>query len=128
MDSFLNRFRTEPLSSVIFVMDYIQLDFNGLRLTLYVWPKVTVTGTPPLSEGGPGYRDALCEFITHEVTEVRESSTDGLVLIFDMGTIQVNPSAADLVGPEIAMGQAAQPDRGEWMVWQPGKPLFESLT
>jgi hypothetical protein len=104
MDSFLLRFRAEPLSSVIFVTDYIQLDFNGLRLTLYVWPTITVGGKPPLSEGDSGYRDALCEFITHEVTEVSDSSSDGLVLIFDNGTVQVNPSAADLVGPEIAMG------------------------
>jgi hypothetical protein len=127
MESFLHRFRSEPLSSVIFVMDYIQLDFNGLRLTLYVWPKITTAGKPPLSEGDSGYRDALCEFIAHEVTEVSESSTDGLVLIFDNGTIQVNPSAAELVGPEIAMGQAGPPDQA-WMVWQPGVAPFEALA
>lgn len=108
-------------------MDYIQLDFNGLRLTLYVWPKILITGKHPLSEVDPGYRDALCEFIAHDVTAASESSTDGLVLIFDIGSIQVNPSAADLVGPEIAMGQAGPPGQA-WMVWQPGVAPFESLA
>ena len=32
----------EQLSSVTFVMDYLQLDFDGNRLTCNVWPVVNV--------------------------------------------------------------------------------------
>jgi hypothetical protein len=30
------------LSSVIFAMDYLQLDFDGNRLTINIWPAVHV--------------------------------------------------------------------------------------
>lgn len=32
----------EQLGSVVFVMDYIQLDFSSARITAYVWPTVTL--------------------------------------------------------------------------------------
>jgi hypothetical protein len=61
------------------------------------------------------------------VTEVTESPTEGLVLVLDMGTIQLNPSLADLVGPEIAACHAAPPDTA-WMVWRPGETPLDALT
>ena len=79
--------------------------------------------------GDPGYRDALCTFITHEVTAVKESPEAGLVIRFGVGEIVTNPEPTDLGGPEIAQLQL----RGDsfrdeaWMVWRPGEDVFAGL-
>jgi hypothetical protein len=41
-ESLLSKLLDEPLSSVVFVADYLQLDFNGSRFTAYAWPKVLI--------------------------------------------------------------------------------------
>lgn len=48
----------EELGSVVFVMDYVQLDFSAARFSAYVWPTVTI-GDATFQSGDPGYRDAL---------------------------------------------------------------------
>lgn len=60
----------EPLGSVTFVQDYIQLDFGDARLTAYAWPSVEIGGVT-FRFGDRGYRDALCAFIAHQVTARR---------------------------------------------------------
>lgn len=92
----------ESLESVVFVMDYVQLDFNGSRFSAYVWPTVTI-GTTQRDFGDQGYRDALCTFITHEVTAAEERAGVGLVIQFALGSIVTNPEPGELTGPEIAM-------------------------
>jgi hypothetical protein len=34
----------EKLSSVTFVLDYLQVDFDGNQFTFYIWPTVFVDG------------------------------------------------------------------------------------
>jgi hypothetical protein len=116
----------EPLSSVVFVMDYLQLDFNGTRLTCFVWPTVELEGEDPRTFGDPGYRDALCVLITQEVSGSEESAVAGLILSFATGSLRLKPAAEDLVGPEIAMLQMHGEDR-QWEVWRPGELPFENL-
>ena len=53
----------EVLSSVGVVADYVELDFNGPRLSLFVWPTITIDGERPRQLGDPGYRDSLCSLI-----------------------------------------------------------------
>lgn len=65
---------SEQLGSVVFVGDYLQLDFSDAQFTAYVWPTVTIGGTTR-QFGDPGYRDALCAFITHEVTARSRASS-----------------------------------------------------
>ena len=115
----------EQLESVVFVMDYLQLDFGAARFSAYVWPTVVV-GDVRTTFGDPGYRDALCAFIAHEVVSVEESHEAGLEVRFERGTIVVNPATTDLTGPEIALLQVAEgPTRDEaWMVWRPGEDVF----
>ncbi len=125
-DSLLAALDEEELGSVVFVMDYVQLDFSAARFTAYVWPTVTIGDDATLRFGDRGYRDALCAFITHEVLSTEESPEGGLVIRFGMGEIVTNPEPTDLGGPEIAMLQVhADSFRNEaWEVWRPGEDVF----
>ncbi|MER7470723.1 hypothetical protein [Micromonospora sp. NPDC000018] len=110
---------------MVFVMDYLQLDFDAARFTAYVRPMVTI-GDATIQFGDPGYQDALCAFITHEVTSAEESPEAGLVIRFGLGEIVTNPAATDLGGPEIAQLQIHEgPLRdAAWAVWRPGEDVF----
>ena len=90
-DSLLRELVDNELASVVFVMDYLQLDFGEARFTCYVWPTVAI-GDVALQYGDPGYRDALCAFIAHKVTSTEESSEAGLAIRFDLGEIVTNPN------------------------------------
>ena len=83
--SILEALVEEELGSVVFVMDYVQLDFSAARFSAYVWPTVTI-GDATLHFGDRGYRDALCAFITHEVLSTEESPDVGLVIRFGLGS------------------------------------------
>lgn len=124
-DSLLGELVEEQLGSVVFVMDYLQLDFGDARFTASVWPTVTI-GDATLRFGDTGYRDALCAFLTHEVTSTEESAEAGLVIRFGLGEIVTNPEPGDLSGPEIARLQLHEaPFRdGAWEVWRPGEGVF----
>jgi hypothetical protein len=112
----------ETLSSVIFVGDYCQLDFNGPRLTAYVWPTI-VTETTARSFGDSGYRDLLCSFIGHDVEAAHDRPAVGIVLEFAIGSIVINPEPSELSGTEIAMlGEFV--DDPSWNVWRPGEDTF----
>jgi hypothetical protein len=124
-ESLLQELVREDLSSVIFVANDLQLDFNGPRLSLFVWPEVKAFGEAK-EFGDPGYRDLLCTFISRTVTAALESPDDGLVLLFETDSIRVNPRAAfELPGPEIAMLHLNDEDR-QWDIWRPGEGAFAS--
>lgn len=124
-DSLLGSLVGEQLGSVVFVMDYLQLDFSAARFSTYVWPTVTV-GDVTSDFGDPGYRDALCAFITHEVLSVEESRESGLVIRFGLGEIATNPAPTDLSGPEIAQLHVYEDSFRDaaLMVWRPGEDVF----
>lgn len=123
--SLLEALVEEELGSVVFVMDYVQLDFSAARFTAYVWPAVTI-GDVTLQFGDRGYRDALCSFITHEVLSVDESSELGLVIRFGLGDIVTNPAPTDLTGPEVAMLNVHEDSfrSAAWAIWRPGEHVF----
>src|SRR5580658_6454222 len=103
MSSVLERLLGESLSEVRFVMDYVQLVFDGQLVTMLVWPQIEVTGEKIRSGADSGYRDSLCSFITHAVRKVEESSTTGIALQFDIGVLRILLRETDLTGPEIAL-------------------------
>lgn len=115
----------EELGSVVFVMDYLQLDFGNARLSAYVWPMVSI-GHVIRGFGDAGYRDALCALITHEVIETEESQEAGLVIRFALGEVTINPEPTELSGAEIATLQVhADAFRdASWTVWRPGEDVF----
>jgi len=118
------------LFSVQFVMDYVQLRFDGAPydmpvLNCDVMPAVELTGHF-LTHEAPGYADALCTFIPKVVTETHEQTGIGLRLEFDGDAIVLHPRFQDLVGPEIALLQGFED--GAWMCWRPGEEAFEDLA
>lgn len=122
-DSLLLALIGEELASVVFVRDYLQLDFDGPRLSLFVWPQVT-TDAQARQICDPGYRDSLCSLIGHPVRAIAEDPDTGLTLHFDSGSIVANPDPPRLEGPEIAMLNGIAGSTG-LMVWRPGEFPFD---
>ena len=118
------RERRHPLASLVgsdlvfvtFVRDYVQLNFGGPPLNLYVWPRLH-RASAVLKREAPGYADALIGLINAHVTAVDELLDLGLVLDFETGLrLTVPLDGTDTVGPEVA--EFAGPDG--FMVWRPG--------
>lgn len=117
------------LYSVQFVMDYVQLRFDGPTedmpvLNCDVMPAVE-TPAGVIVPGDPGYADKLVALIPDEVVRTSEATASGLRIEFPSGTVVLHPKADELVGPEIALlGGFAD---GQWMCWRPGEESFEDL-
>lgn len=93
----------EKLSSVTFVMDYLQLDFDGNRLTFNIWPIVNVSNISYKYQQD-GYRDKICSLITDIVSSIDIEIGSYLILEFSNGdsiSISLNIENPDLVTPEI---------------------------
>lgn len=80
----------EKLSSVTFVLNYVQVDFDGKQFTAYSWPTVGEKDRRTNFEDH-GYRDALCSLIArvvvnveHLVAVLRIRFSDGSALDFDI--------------------------------------------
>ncbi len=87
------------LSSVTFVADYVQFDFNGPSLTAYTLPIVS-WGAGSLKWGESGYRDALCLQIGRHI-ERAEADEQHVAILFEGGsTISISLLDKDYSGPE----------------------------
>ncbi len=94
----------EQLSSVEFVQDYVQLRFNGPCLTVYSVAHEIKTNGLSVAWGESGYRDALCNLITHKVREINFTVSESLSLPFDEGSVwSLSLCDSDYVGPEALM-------------------------
>ncbi len=118
------------LYSVQFVMDYVQLHFDGPTkdmpiLNCDVMPAVTISGHT-VTDGLPGYADALRSLISGTVMHTEEATGIGLTIELDNGRVVLHPTRAELAGPEIAMLSGFS-DR-HWMCWRPGEDSFEDLA
>ena len=82
-----------------FLIDYLQLRFDGPCLTAYVYPKIE-DSAGRLSWDAPGFRDRLCEQIGVQVADAW--ATDAAVFLrFDSGAIiSVSIRDEDHTGPE----------------------------
>jgi hypothetical protein len=95
----------EQLNAVTFVMDYVQVHFNGPTFTLlgplymrslehqYVFP-------------GPGGQDALCELIGAEVASIQVGDEVIDLEFRDGGGLRASLAAEHRSGPEAAHFQA----------------------
>jgi hypothetical protein len=75
----------KQLSAVVFVQDYVQLQFDGSGLTAVTLPTVEV-GEKQLAWGMPGYRDLLCERIGKLVTAASVTEGQQIRIEFDDGS------------------------------------------
>jgi hypothetical protein len=93
----------EQLSSVEFVQDYVQLRFAGPCLTIYSPAHTVTTNGFSVGWGRPGYRDALCNLITHKAREIK-FLPEKLSLIFDDDSVwSLSLRDSDYRGPEALM-------------------------
>jgi hypothetical protein len=132
-DALLTRLVGGELYSVQFVRDYVQLHFESKGeapyLSCFVMPEIRVLQGEPsqgISEHSPGYADALRALIGEEVRAASAAAGTGLALELRTSTIVVNPTPAQLVGPEIAMLSGFSDH--SWEVWQPGEDEFAHLA
>lgn len=130
-NALLSRLIDFRLYSVQFVMDYVQLRFDGPTeempvLNCDVLPAAELAGRT-VKFGDIGYADALRAFIPKVVEATVEQTGIGLRLEFDGGgAIALHPRVDELVGPEIALlGGFADK---HWMCWRPGEKSFEDVS
>lgn len=114
----------EYLSSVTFVMDYLQIDFCGHRFNMYNWPTVII-GAQTLTLTSNGYRDAICSLIGETLTGIEEYLDRGLTLQFKSGcsiglSLRVGK---DFPSPEVA--EYWSPSQKPLIIWQAGEEPFD---
>ena len=74
------------LSAVVFVQDYVQLQFDGPVITVLT-PLSVSRGSRTSTFPGAGSRDALCSVIGKRVVKQSLSELDALTLEFEDGAI-----------------------------------------
>lgn len=87
------------LSSVEFVMDYLQLRFDGPCLTAYCPPIVVKCGRQ-YAVTDSGYRDAICEQIGHRVHHINIDDKAVVVLFPNGSSIMIALESGNCDGPE----------------------------
>jgi hypothetical protein len=110
----LEQLKGRNLSAVTFVQDYLQLQFDGPFLNIFVWPRITVSDKS-VSFGAPGYRDQLCSQIGKIVGGATAEADASLRLYFtDGSTIDVSLLPECRKGPESVVFQDGD---GGFAVW-----------
>jgi len=109
----LNEIVGSRLSSVEFVMDYIEFRFDGPCLTTLTLPSIR-SGTGDLRAVDPGYRDGLCRQIGTEVADVLLTEEDLTVAFSDSVAFVVSLRDDDYTGPEAVNFCGAD---GRWIVF-----------
>lgn len=105
---------SEQLGAVSFVQDYLQLDFEGHKLTMIIWPAVRI-GLEQRTFGEPGYRDALCSLIGHSPTAIAENSRRIEIAFGLAGTLECDLSERpDDEGERVLFFHA---DGKQWSSW-----------
>jgi len=80
----LSRIVGERLTAVMFVMDYLKLQFEESVLTILT-PTLVRTGDNSYELGDNTWRDSLCDRITHSVSDL-SLAEDRLKISFDDGS------------------------------------------
>jgi len=91
---------SEPLSQVVFVHSYVQLRFQDEGFSIYNVSEIELDGAK-LTQGQPGYCDAMVSLIEQRVVDVSESDRHVLVLVFERGArFSVRCDHEAILGPE----------------------------
>ena len=114
----------EYLSSVTFVMDYLQLGLNDYGFNMYSWPILTIKNET-LVHADDRYKDALCSLIGETLTGIDEYLDTGLTLQFKNGACISLPLRVgnEFPGPEVA--EFHGPESGSKVIWQAGDAPFD---
>jgi hypothetical protein len=99
----------EQLSSVTFIQDYWQLDFDGSGFT--VFSSISIVGPDfRFRDGDPEFRNYLCDRIAHKVSSVGIDSSFVVITFDDAFRIELSLRDADLQGPEFLTFQRVGSD------------------
>jgi hypothetical protein len=129
----LSRLVGYELYEVSFVLDYLQLRFQGTPdepaqdsplFNVEVWPTIEV-GDKTYREPDLGYADALRGLINEVVTSTVERTGTGIRIEFTNAALHIHPTL-DEVFVEIGMLRGF--DDGAWVVWRPGEDSFEDVV
>lgn len=128
-DSLLAEIVGNALQAVTFSGGGVKLDFGDAWFTAHCWPSASI-GSNKWALGDRGYRDALCAFISHEVTGFEASRQAGVVLAFGLGRVVTNPHPGEVHGPEIAQLSVYDPmyQRSHLEVWRVGEGPFSGTA
>lgn len=123
VEHFLTGLLGESLSSVTFVMDYVQMDFNGHRFNFYNWPML-YENQALFTQGKDIYCHKLVALIGQTIKAVDEYLDIGLSIEFELGSLLSIPLRVEenFSMPEIV--EYHRPDH-QWMIWSVGEPPFE---
>ena len=102
------------LSSIIFVQNYLQVDFDGDKFTVYIFPQVIVNNEV-FNIQKVGYRDALCTLIASIVSDIILEVKSTLTIVFENGNRLVfNIDPEDAYEYEKLIFSLS---KGDWYVW-----------
>jgi hypothetical protein len=79
----INELKKLELSAVVFVRNYLQLQFDGPLLNVIVWPEIRINSNI-LKEHDKDYRNILCSLIGSKINVVIEDQ-DYIILGFSNG-------------------------------------------
>jgi hypothetical protein len=111
------------LYSIIFFMDYVQVDFNGPKINFYYRPLI-YNGQKVFEFKDIRYHKEFCDFIGKKVNVIDEYLDLGLVIEFEdhcLINVPLKVGESYLI-PEIAEYHG---ENYEWIMWQAGDPPFE---
>lgn len=103
------------VSAVVFVRDYLQLQFDGPYLNAYVWPELH-KGRQNWDVSRPGYKDALCNLIGRTIVAAVETPDERITLhVDDETSMEFSLRAEDRRCAEAVMVQ--DEGGGRWSIW-----------
>ena len=105
----LDELKSQRLSSVEFVQDYIQLHFDDYSMSLYNPVKI-IQGSGSLQQEQTGFKDALCSLINCIVRDVSYTKSDKVEVAFGGGSsVVVCIADKDYSGPEALLLRSHDP-------------------
>jgi hypothetical protein len=105
----LDALKSQRLSSVEFVQDYIQLHFDDYTMTLYNPVKI-LQGSDSFGREQVGFKDALCNLINRVVLDVSYTKSNKVEVVFDSGSsVVVCIADKDYSGPEALLLRSRDP-------------------
>lgn len=104
----------QKLVAVTFVVDYLQLQFEGARMTVYVWPTM-IDAEHRYERSSQRYCDRMCSLIGEDVLGVSEEADVAITLSFATGVHLRIPLGYEF--RDSAEALMLETNSGEWNVW-----------
>lgn len=101
------------LSAIVFILDYLQIQFDTAVVTFLTYPKVELEGKN-YSFGESEYRNTICAFIGKAVASVIYRENELFSLNFDQGRLYCSIAPEDYVLSEMVI---VDTDSGEKIVF-----------